>query len=95
MKMIDGEKVAIEASNCGKRLKVKIIAGLYAEAIGTLEQKNSVIQECKAKCGDDLFAQMQQTVITFFALNLLAKTHSEKEFKEIFEKCQVDEKQTA
>lgn len=93
MKIIDGEKVAIQTSKCGKRLKVQVIAGLFVETIEVLEKQNSVVKEAKEKCGDELFGALNHTLITFFALQLLAKTHNTKEFEEIFANCQVEEKQ--
>lgn len=91
MQKIDSEKLANETSTCGKRLKVCVIAGLYADTILTLEKKNPILKEVKEKCGDDLFAQMENTIISFFALNLLAKTHNKKEFEEIFAKVQIED----
>ena len=91
MNKIDGEKVAIETSNCGKRLKVQVVAGLFVETLGFLEQKNPTIKEVKEKCGDELFGALGHTLVTFFALQLLAKTHNSKEFEEILKRCQANE----
>lgn len=95
MKKIDGIKVANETSKCGKRLKVNVVAGLLAEALETLENKNSVVKEVKEKCGEELFNEFEHSIMTFFALNLLAKTHNPKEFKELFENCQVEDNANA
>ena len=91
MKVIDGGKVAEKTSKCGKRLKVQVVAGLYAETLKTLEEKNATMKEVKAKLGDELYGAFVQTTITFFALQLLAKTHNSKEFQEIFANCQTED----
>lgn len=91
MAKIDGELVAKEVSKCGKRLQVSVSAGLLAEAMKTLEDKNPIVMATKEKCGDQLYGAFAHTLLTFFALNLLAKTHNTKEFKEIMSKVQVED----
>ena len=92
MKKIDGEKVAERTSQCGKRLKVQVVAGLLAETLTNLSTKNGTIIEAKLKCGKNLWDSATQTIMTMFALHLLAKTHNSKEFQKIYDECQFDEK---
>lgn len=94
MKKIDGEKVAKVISKCEKRLKVNVVMGNFADTLENLNARNPVIKEASEKCGNELFGALEHTIITMFALTLLAKTHNSKEMEAIIKECQIIEKKS-
>ena len=90
MKVIDSSKVSSKTEKCGKRLKVKTIVEAYVHTQDKLLVDNDLVKEVKEKLGEELFDQLTNTTITFFALELLARTHNQKEFKQIIKECEVD-----
>lgn len=81
MKELSGEKVYKEALNDSKKLKVCEVVQLL---IGTLREinqyKNNMVDE-----------ETFNTIITYFALTLLSRTNSEKDYQKIFDGCLVGE----
>ena len=51
--------------------------------------------EIKEKLGEQLFNELFQTIITFYALNLLARTHNNKDFAKILDDVSVEEEGVA
>ena len=94
MKRIDGGKVAVITSKCGRKLKVCEVAGVLVEAIETIGKKNPIVIEAKETLGKKMFEQLTSTIITFYSLNLLAKTHDEKEIREIMKECEIEDKES-
>ena len=89
-KQIDGVKVAKIIGTCGKKLKINVVSGMLARTLQNLEE-NPLVKEVKEKVGEEEYLDLEHTIMTFFALNLLAKTHNTKEFKAIFDECEVEE----
>ena len=90
MKAIDSGKVATKTMGCGKKLKVWQTAELFVKSWQELSKDNPVFVEVKGKLGDDLFDEMFQTTITYYALNLLARTHNQKDFDKIISDCEIE-----
>lgn len=95
MKAIDSGKVAEKTYKCGKKLKVGQIAQEFNGAWDDLEKDNPTYKEVKEKLGKDLFEELYQTTITYFALRLLARTHNSKELNKILDECEVGESEDA
>lgn len=91
MKPINGDRVAEITSKCGKKLKVREVAGMLAQTIEQVGAKNPVVKQVVDKCGYDLCGALFGTIQTMFALNLLAKTHDSKEFAEIMKQIEIQE----
>jgi len=90
MKTINGDRVAEITSSCGKKLKVKEVAGLLVNTLEEIGNKNPIAKQVMEKCGEELCGAFFGTLTTMFSLHLLARTHDSKDFKEIMEKIEVE-----
>ena len=91
MRSIDSNKVAKKTYKCGKKLKVSQIAQAFVQIWDDLTKSNPTMIEIKEKLEGKLYDELFQTLITFFALNLLARTHNKKEFDEIINSCEIED----
>ena len=91
MTMIDGDKVGNAILKCGKKIKVSQAGGLLVLVLGELAPTSPVMHKVKVKLGEKQFQEMADTIITFYGLNLLARTHDSKEYNRIFKELQVEE----
>lgn len=91
MKAIDSRKVAEKTYKCGKKLKLWQTTQGFVKVWEDLSKDNPTMAQVKEKLGDDLYNELFQTLITFFALNLLANTHNQKEFDKIINDCEVED----
>lgn len=91
MSSINGDRVAELTSECGKKLKVKEVAGLLVQTLEEMEKRNPIAKQVMDKCGDDLCGAFFGTLTTLFSLHLLARTHNTKEFNEIMKTISSDE----
>ena len=94
MNKIDGEKVAKIVSKCDKRLKVNMVMAKFVDTLENINAKNPVVKEASVKCGDELFGALEHTILTMFALTLLAQTHNSKEMEAIMKECQAKAKES-
>lgn len=79
MKQLDGKKVYQKAIKTTKKIKVnEAVVGL-GKALTEMRKNN------KIKIDDETF----NTIITYYSLMLLARTHDTKEYNEIFNSCLV------
>ena len=90
MKVIDSNKVAKQTQKCGKKLKVSQVSKVFVESWNDLEKDNPTFKEIKEQLGEQQFNNLFQTTITFFALNLLARTHGKKDFDDILNSCCIE-----
>lgn len=91
MKAIDSRKVAEKTYKCGKKLKLWQTTQGFVKVWEDLSKDNPTMLKVKELIGDDLFNEVFQTIITFYALNLLAYTHNQKEFDKIINDCEVED----
>ena len=91
MRSIDSNKVAKKTYKCGKKLKLWQTTQAFVQSWDDLSKDNPTMIEVKEKLGDKLYDELFQTLITFFALNLLARTHNQKEFDEIINSCEIED----
>lgn len=80
MKELSGELVYKTINQVKKKLAINEVNQLL---IGTLKQ----INDNQIKLDENLF----NTIITYFALTLLARVNSEEDYRKIFNECLVGE----
>lgn len=80
VKVLSGELVYKTIKKSGKKLAINEVNQLL---IGTLKQ----INDNQIKIDENLF----NTIITYFALTLLARVNSKEDYQKIFNECLVDE----
>lgn len=81
MKVIDSKKVLDETKKITKTVKVnEVVLGLIKSTQEA--KKNKVIN-----IDDETF----NGIITYLALNLIAKVSTKKEYEQIFQKCLVED----
>ena len=79
MKQICAEKVSQEVATCTKKLKVAEVIGLLVQTIDSVEKHQNI------KFEDDVI----NTIMSYFSLTLLARTHNSKEYEKILENCSI------
>lgn len=94
MQKLDMEAVAKRTKCCGKKIKISQSAGLLYETFKTLDDKNPTIIEVKQKIDTCLYEELVATIITFYSLNLLARTHTSKELETILKECEINEEES-
>ena len=82
MKQICAESVAQEVSKCSKKLKVNEVVGLMVQTINSVEEHQHIHFD------DDTI----NTIISYFSLTLLARTHNKKDYEKILEQCSIEVK---
>ena len=90
MKQLDSSRVANLTLKCGKKLKVGVVAQQFVQCWNDLAKDHPAILDARKKMGEMLFEEVFQTLITYYSLNLLALTHTTKEFENMFEDCEVE-----
>jgi len=80
MKQICAEKVAKEVAKCTKKLKVGEVVGLLVKTIDGVEEHQNI------KFRDEDI----NTILSYFSLTLLARTHNSKEYEKILDECSIE-----
>lgn len=90
MRQIDSSKVAQKTYKCGKKLKLWQTTQAFVQSWEELSKDNPTMLEVKEKLGDKMYDELFETIITFYALNLLARTHNQKDFTKIIDEVSVE-----
>lgn len=80
MESINANKVAQRVAKCGKKLKVGEVVGLLVQAINGVEKHQNI------QFNDNDI----NTILAYFSLTLLARTHNSKEYEQILKECSIE-----
>jgi len=79
MKQICAENVSKKVATCTKKLRVNEVIGLLVQTIDGVEKNQNI------KFEDEVI----NTILSYFSLTLLARTHNSKEYEKILDECSI------
>ena len=91
---IVSDKVIEKTRECGKKLKVNECVSRLFKTLSHLVDENPKMQNAGRTLGKEDFEEVLSIIVTYYSLELLARTHSPNEFEMILTECSEVEEMT-